>query len=128
MLYSMNGIKTNARTDVDLVLDNLEEKILGQPIDEVLLTADRWHKHYKANGDRLVLENGLLFQIYYRETGSVKYYQVHMPKQLVGEVLRNLHGEIGRYTGITSTKIAYKKKYYYPSIEQLIKKRVILFK
>ena len=95
--YSINGIKASARIrveqDADLVLKNLKLKILGQPHDDVLLATDRQYKHYKANEDRIILKDGLLFRKYYGETGSVKYYQILIPKQLVNEVLRNLHGE-----------------------------------
>ena len=55
--YSLYGIKANARIrvkqDADLVLKNLKLKILGQPHDDVLLTADSRFKHYKANEDEL---------------------------------------------------------------------------
>ena len=64
--YSINGIKENARIrveqDADLVLKNLKLKILGQPHDNVLLTTDRRFKQYKANEDRNILKNGLLFR------------------------------------------------------------------
>ena len=73
--YSLHGIKANARIrieqDVDLVLKNLKLKILGQPHDDVLVTTDRRYKHYKANEDRIILKDGLLFRKYYGETGSV---------------------------------------------------------
>ena len=127
--YSINGIKANARIrveqDADLVLKNLKLKILGQPHDEVLLTTDGRFRHYKANEDCIILKKGLLFRIYYGETGSVKYYQILIPKQLVNEVLRNLHGEFGKHPGITKTIIAYREKNYYPNIAQLIKEWVL---
>ena len=127
--YSINGIKASARIrveqDADLVLKNLKLKILGQPLDEVLLTTDRRFKHYKANEDRIILKDGLLFRKYYGETGSVKYYQILIPKQLVNEVLRNLHGEFGKLPGITKTIFAYRGKYYYPNMAQLIKEWVL---
>ena len=51
--YCFHGIKANARIrveqDADLVLKNLKLKILVQPHDDVLLTADRRFKHHKAN-------------------------------------------------------------------------------
>ena len=54
--YSMNGIKANARIqveqDVDPVLKNLNLKILAQPDDEVLQITDNRYKHYKINDDR----------------------------------------------------------------------------
>ena len=127
--YSINGIKANARIrveqDADLVLKNLKLKILGQPHDDVLLTTDRRFKHYKANEDRIILKDGLLFWKYYGETGSVKYYQILIPRQLVNEVLRNLHGEFGKHPGITKTIIAYREKYYYPNMAQLIREWVL---
>ena len=82
--YSINGIKASARVRVeqvaDLVIKNLKLKILGQPHDDVLLATDRRFKHYKANEDRIILKDGLLFRKYYGETGSVKYYQILIPK------------------------------------------------
>ena len=127
--YSLHGIKANARIrveqDADLVLKNLKLKILDQPHDDVLLTADRRSKHYKANEDRIILKDGLLLRKYYGDTGSVKYYQIIIPKQLVNEVLRNLHGDFGKHPGITKTIIAYRKKYYYPRLAQLIREWVM---
>ena len=127
--YSFHGIKANARIrveqDADLVLKNLKLKILGQPHDDVLLTADRRFKLYKANEDRIILKDGLLLRKYYGDTGSVKYYQILIPKQLVNEVLRSLHGDFGRHPGITKTIIAYREKYYYPRMAQLIREWVM---
>ena len=114
--YSIHGIKANARIrleqDVDLALRNLKLKILGQPYDEVLLTTNERFKHYKANEDRIILKDGLLFRKYYGETGYIKLCQILIPKQLVDEVLRSLHGEFGKHPGNTKTIIAYRQKYY----------------
>ena len=89
------------------------------------MTTDRRFKHYKANEDRIILKDGLLFRKDYGETGSVKYYQILIPKQLVNEVFRNLHGEFGKHPGITKTIIAYREKYYYPNMAQLFKEWVL---
>ena len=111
--YSMNGIEANARIrveqDVDLVLKNMKLKILGQPYDEVLMITDSRYKNYKANEDRIILKDGLLFRKYFGETGSVKYFQILIPKQLVKEVLRSLHGAFGKQPGIYKTIIAYRE-------------------
>ena len=127
--YSLHGIKANAmirvEQDADLVLKNLKLKILGQPYDDVLLTTDRRFKHYKANEDRIILKDGHLFRKYYGDTGSVKYYQVLIPKQLVNEVDRSLHGEHGKHPGFTKTITAYREKYYYPKMAQLIRQWVM---
>ena len=127
--YSINGIKANARIrveqDVDLVLKNMKLKILGQPYDEVLIVTDSRYKNYKANEDRIILKDGLLYRKYFGETGSVKYYQILIPKQLVKEVLRSLQGEFGRHPGISKTIIAYREKYYFPKMAQLIREWVM---
>ena len=127
--YSMNGIKANARIrieqDVDLVLKNLKLKVLGQPYDEVLIMTDSRYKNYKANEDRIILKDGLLFRKYFGETGSVKYYQIVIPKQLVKEVLCSLHGEFGKHPGIFKTIIAYREKFYFPKMAQLIREWVM---
>ena len=95
-LHSTSGIKANLRRrveqDVDLVLKNMKQKILGQPHGEVLVTTDSRYKHYKANEDRIILKDGRLFRQYFGETSGVKYYQLLIPKQLNIEVLRSLHG------------------------------------
>ena len=123
--YSMNGIKANARLrveqDVDLVLKKMKLKILGQPYDEMLIMTDSRYKNYKANEDRIILKDGLLFRKYFGETGSVKDYQIPIPKQLVKEVLRSLHGEFGKHPGIFKTIIAYWEKYYFPKMAQLFR-------
>ena len=127
--YSINGNKASARIrveqDADLVFKNLKLKILGQPHDVVLLATDRRYKHYEAKEDRIILKDGLLFRNNYGETGSVKYYQILIPKQLVNEVLRSLRGEFGKHPGITKTIIAYREKYYYPKMTQLIREWVL---
>ena len=127
--YSMNGIKANARIrveqDVDLVLQNLKLKILGQPFDEVLIMTDSRYKHYKANEDRIILKDGLLYRKYFGETGNVKHYQILIPRQLVKEVPRSLHGEFGKHPGIFKTIIACREKYHFPKMAQLIREWVM---
>ena len=87
----------------------------------MLLTTDRQFKHYKANEDRIILKDGLFFRKYYGETGSEKYYQILISKQLVNEVLRSLHGQFGKHPGTTKAIIAFRQKYHYPKKAQLIK-------
>ena len=125
----MNGIKANARIrveqDVDLVLKNVKLKILGQPCDVVLMITDSRYKNYKANEDRIILKDGLLFRKYFEETCSVKYYQILNPNQLVEEFLRSLHGEFGKHLGIYKTINAYREKHYFPEMAQLIREWVM---
>ena len=118
--YSINGNKANARIRVeqyvDLVLKNMKLKILGQPHDEVLKMTGSRYKNYKANEDCLILTDVLLFRKYSGETGSVKYYQIFIPKQIVIEILRRLHGEFGKHPGISKTKIAYRQNIIFQNL------------
>ena len=127
--YSIGEIKANAlirvKQSVDLVLKNLKLKLLGQPYDEVLLTTDRRFKHCKAIENRSILKDGLLFRKYSGETGNIKYYRILIPKQLLDEVIRSLHGEFGKHPGITKAKIAYRQNPYPPNMSKLIKQWVI---
>ena len=127
--YSMSGIKTHVQIrleqNIDLVLKSPKLKSPGQPCDEMLLTTARRYKHYKANEGRIILKDSLLCGKNYGETGSVKYYQVLTPKQLVGEVLQSLHGEFRRIPGITKTITAYRLNYYYANMTQLMRNWVM---
>ena len=123
--YSMNGIKANARKgveqNVDLVLKNMKVKILGQPHDEVLMITDSRYKNYKANEDRIIVKDGLLFSKCFGETGTVKYYQILMPKQVVIEVPRSLHGEFVKHPGTSKRIFSYREKDFFPKMAQLIR-------
>ena len=48
-----------------------------------------------------------------------------MPKQLVNEVLRSLHGEIGKDPVIAKTIIAYREKFYIPKMAPLVREWVM---
>ena len=100
-------------------------KILSQPHDEVLMMTDSQYKSYKANEDRINLKDGLLFRKHFGETGSVKYFQIFIPKQLVNEVLCSLHGDFGKHTGISKILITNGGKYYFPKMAQLIREWVM---
>ena len=129
MSYSMNAINANSRIrveqDVDLVLKIIKMKILGQPHDEVLMMTDSRDKKYKANEDRMILKDGLLFGKIFEETWSVKNYQFLIQKQLLDEVLRTLHGEFGKHPRISKTIIAYREKFYSAKKTQLIRECVM---
>ena len=86
---------------------------------------DSRYKYYKANEKRIILKDGLLFRKYFGETGSVKDYQILIPKHLVKKVLRSLHGEIGKHPGFFKTITAYREKYYFPKMAQLIREGVM---
>ena len=100
-------------------------KFLSQQHDEVLIMTESRCKNCKANEDRIILKDGLLFRKYFGKTGSVKYYQTFIPKQTVKEVLHSLLKDFGKHPGIAKTVIAYRKKFYFRKTAQLIKEWVM---
>ena len=76
--YSLSRIRTNARIrvdqEVDLVLKNMKLKTPGKPHDEILMMTDSRYKPYKANEDRILHKDGLLFKNYFGETFNFHYY------------------------------------------------------
>ena len=58
----------------------------------------------------MFLKDGLLLRKNFGGTGSVKKYQILIPKQLINEVLHSLQGELGKHPGITKTITAYRDK------------------
>ena len=125
----MNGTQANVRIreeqDVDLVLKNMKLKILDQPHDGVLMMTDSRNKNYKANGDRIILKDGVLFRKYFEKPEASKITKFSFPKQLVKKVLRSVHGEFGIHPGISKTIIAYREKFYFPKMAQLIREWVM---
>ena len=113
--HSINGFKANARIrveqDVDHVLKNMKSEFLAQPPGELLMMTDSRYRNYKANEDRIIIKDGLLFKKNFGETSNVKYYQILIHKQLANEVLRSLHREFGKHPGISKTISAYMGKY-----------------
>ena len=68
-----------------------------------------------------------MFRKHFGETGSVKYYQILIPKRLVNEVLRSLHGAFGKHPGVSKTIFAYREKFYFPIMAQLTKEWVMSY-
>ena len=89
------------------------------------MMTDWRYKNYNANEDRIILKDGQLFRKYFKETVSVKYYQIQSPKQVVNEVQRSLHGGFGKHPGISKTLNAYREKYYFPKMAELIRQWVV---
>ena len=74
--YSTNGIMANAQIrvgkDVDLVLNIMKLRVLGQLHDDLLVATNPTYKHYNANEDLLIPKDGLPLRKNFGETSSVK--------------------------------------------------------
>ena len=65
---------------------------------------NRYHL-YCRQMDRLSVMNEIFTRQYFDETGSVKYNQVVLLKQLVQELLESLHGKANKHPGISKMLI-----------------------
>ena len=110
--YNQSKCPYTNRARCQSCAENIKMKILGQPHDEVLMVTDSRYKIYKTNEDRIIPKDGLFFRKSFGETGSVKYYQILIPKQLVDEVLCSLHRDFAKHSGIAETIIAYREKLF----------------
>ena len=80
---------------------------MARPHHKMLLTSLNRRSNYEMNNeDRIILKDGVLYRNYYAKTAIVKNYQTLTPKQSVKEVLRTVHEDFKKDTGITLTENA----------------------
>ena len=111
--YSIDRIKANAGIRVGQQVDQVQKNLkLGEPHEEVLSTGD---SRFNTTMRTRIISSSKWPNApeVLRRNWCIKNNQVLRPTQLVDDVFRNVHGEIGGHPGITKTKISYRKKYYY---------------
>ena len=108
----------------DPILLQLKAKLQKEEYSEEILQQDIRYKYYLNNIDRIVLKDERVTRQYYDETGRVKYHQVLLPKHLLKEILRAIHGTAHRHPGISKIIPEIRQKYYYPGIAKHVKKWV----
>ena len=109
---------------MDPTLLQLKAKMQNEEYSEEILLQDYRYKHYLNNWDRLVLKEEIVTRLYYDETGQVKYHQILLPKHLLTELLRALHGTAHKHPGISKMLQEIRQKYYYPGIAKHVKRWV----
>ena len=53
---------------------------------------------------------------YYGESGQVTQHQILISEHLIAELLKAIHGQIGKHPGITKMIQECRSKYYYPGL------------
>ena len=51
--------------------------------------------------NRLIVKDGVLMRKYYEESGQVTHHQILIPEHLNTELLKAIHGQMGKHPGIT---------------------------
>ena len=76
-------------------------------------------RKYRKQFNRLVVENDILYRLFYDDCGKVKYKQFCVPKTLWREVVFRLHNSktAGHY-GIAKTVEEFRKRFYFPNFTE----------
>ena len=82
------------------------------------------YRHCCRQIDRLSVHGDIIFRDYYDETGSVQFRQALLPKHLVMELLKSLHGSANKHPGNSKMLHEIRQKYYFPGIAKIVQKWV----
>ena len=73
-------------------------------------------RKYRKQFNRLVVENDILYRLFYDDCGKVKYKQFCVPKTLWREVVFRLHNsKTAGHFGIAKTVEEFRKTFYFPN-------------
>ena len=129
--YTFGAIKEDARIrveqDSDLVFKAIKRKLICEEYDKHLLQiapkAKRLLVHVHEN--RLIVKDGILMRRYYGECGQVTHHQILIPEHLITELLKAIHGQMGKHPRITEMIQECRSKYYYTVLAKRIKQWVL---
>ena len=129
--YNFGAIKEDARIRVeqesDLAFKAIKRKLICDEYDKHFLLTDPTAKRLLVHENILIVKNGILMQKYYGECGQVTHHQILIPEHLITELLKAIHGQMGKYPGITKMIQECRSKNYYPGLAKRIKQWVLKF-
>ena len=127
--YTFGAIKDDARIrveqDSDLVFKALKRKLICEEYDKHPLQTDPKAKRLLVHENRLIVKDRILMRKYYGECGQVTHHQILIPEHLIAELLKAIHGQMGKHPGITKMIQECRSKYYYPGLAKRIKQWVM---
>ena len=123
--YTFGAIKEDARIRVEqgsnLVYKAIKKKLICEKYDKNLLQTDPTAKRLLVHENRLMVKDGILMRKYYGESGQVRHHQILIPEHLITELLKIIHGKMGKHPGITKMIQECRSKYYYPGLAKRFK-------
>ena len=127
--YTFGAIKEDARIrveqDSNLVFKAIKKKLICEEYDKHLLQTDPTAKRLLLHENRLIVKDGILMRKYYGECGQVTHHQYLIPEHLFTELLKAIHGQMGKHPGITKMIQECRSKYYYPGLAKRIRQWVM---
>ena len=127
--YTFGAIKEDARIrveqDSNQVFKAIKKKLICEEYDKHLLQTDPTAIRLLVHENRLIVKDGILMRKYYGECGQVTHHQILIPEHLITELLKALHGQMGKHPGITKMILECRSKYYYPGLAKRIRQWVM---
>ena len=78
-------------------------------------------RKYFKQINRLVVEEGVLFRLFYDDIGQIQYKQYCLPKQLWKEVVYRLHNSrTAGHVGILKTIREFRQRFYFPGFSEYL--------
>ena len=126
--YTFGAKKEDARIrveqDPDIVFGAIKRKLKREDYDKHLLQTDPKAKRILVHEDRLIVKDGMLMRKYYGECGQVTHHQIIIHEHLINELLKLIHGQMGKHPGITEIIQEFRSNYNCPGLAKSIKQRV----
>ena len=113
-------------------LDSVREQHNDEVIREVVSWKNRSNpeespnlsldlRKYRKQFNRLVVENDILYRLFYDECGKVEYKQFCVPKTLWRKVVFRLqNSETAGYFGIAKTVEEFRERFYFPMFTEFL--------
>ena len=110
------AIKENARIRVEQDSDPgfkaIKRKLLCEVHDKHLIQTNTTAKRHLIHENRLIVKDSIPMRKYYGECGQVTHHQLLIPEHLNTELLKAIHGQMGKHPGLTKMIQECKSKYY----------------
>ena len=121
----LEDARTRVEQDSNLVLKAIKKKLICEEHDKHLLQTDPIAKRLLVHENRLIVKDDILLRKYYGECGQVTNHQFLIPEHLITELLKTIHGQMGKHPGITQKIQECRSKYYYPGLAKRIRQWVM---
>ena len=102
--------------DSNLVFKAIKRKLICEEFDKHLLQTGPTAKRFLVHENRLIVKDGVLLRKYYGECGQVTHHQILIPGHLITELLKAIHGQMGKHPGITKMIQECRSNYYYSGL------------
>ena len=81
-----------------------------------LLQTNMKAKRLLAYENRLIIKDGILMRNYYGECGQATHHQILIREYFITQLLRAIHGQMGKHSRITKMIKDCRSKYYCPGL------------